>query len=131
MPSNLPEPSTKVRNTYANFVASDAESGVTYDRSCAQVTPQPSLGFNRIVPALGSCYINNPPEWVDGDSCVADLQNTPPIDPDVPVVSGSRARIVLTRGSNISFDVVAKDDDPCTELSIQTTGLFSGTGIRL
>ena len=129
VPSNLPEPSTQVRNTYANFVASDAESGVTYDRSCAQVTPQPSLGFNRIVPALGSCYINNPPEWVDGDSCVADLQNTPPIDPDVPVVSGSRARIVLTRGSNIPFDVVAKDDDPCTELSIQTTGLFSGMSL--
>lgn len=126
VPSNLPEPATAARSTYTSFVGDESDSTVTYDRTCAQVSPQPSLGFNRIVPAFGSCYVNRAPEWVDGDSCVADIQNTPPIDPDVPVATGSRARIVLTRGTNISFDVVAKDDDPCTELSIKSTGLYEG-----
>ena len=124
VPSNLPEPSTEMRNTYNSFVGATSDSKVTYDRTCAEITPQPSLGFNRIVPALGSCYMNTAPQWIDGDDCFASIQNTPPIDPDVPVATGSRARIVLTRGTNISFAVVAKDNDPCTELTIQSTGLF-------
>ena len=129
VPVSSPVPSTTVRNDYENFLpdSTGAALSLGYNRSCDRVEAVPpvsSLPYSRIIPAFGSCYVNTAPVIVDDDSCNPDKQNTLPVDPDIELSSGPRARLVLTRGSDVAFEVVAKDDDPCTELSIQDTGLY-------
>ncbi|GBG58751.1 hypothetical protein CBR_g151 [Chara braunii] len=70
-----------------------------------------------LVPLNSTCKINQPPVWVENGTTGHPRGDTPP----------QGVVIKVKRGKPVTFQLVAHDPDDCTELSIDSTGLYLGT----
>ena len=91
------------------------------DENCNAVTASGKV-VTSILPAIASCKYNTAPVWVDEATCGSNgVDGNTPCSDDT-----STPRVLGKKGQALSFNLVAKDNDDCTELFIYDTGLYTG-----
>eukprot|EP00899_Mesostigma_viride_P026947 jgi/Mesvir1/7437/Mv19218-RA.1 len=119
----LTGPSCAVGDTCPGYKVDALGAAIDKDPLCQALAVPNTNPAVSILPAVGSCKVNQVPYWVDE---VDDNGDTPAIDPSEPAIPAPRARVVQRKGGLVTFHLVAHDDDSCVELSILELGLFEG-----
>jgi len=107
------------------------ESYGQYFGGCDQPRVAQTNEVGSVRPTAGACYLNNAPYFIVGNNPNDQSDNlTPRPHPFESWDYAPTARVARKKGSTITFNLVATDDDSCVELGIRSSGMLSLEGME-